>query len=950
MTKRALPVLLLAYALSCNTLFSQARIENKLTFYEAESWVLFEDFKEALPLYLRLLKFFPNNSNIKYRIGQCYINIPGEKDKAVAYLEDAVKNINPDYKEGKFKENGAPSDAFYYLANAYRINNQLDKAITTYENFYKNLDPKIYDTVIVLQQIQSCHNAKELMAEPLFVKEFNLGETINDESEDFNPVVSDDESMMVYSKGLAFYDALLFSEKKNGVWSAPQNLNEALKVDRDIFPTSISNDGKVLYLYSSADYDGIIYSSTYANNTWGPIVKLNDNINTKFWESHATISHDNKKLYFTSNRKGTLGGLDIYVSERDSTGDWGPAINMGEIINSPYNEETPFLSKDDRTLFFSSRGHFNIGGYDIFYSSLLNDGTWSKPLNAGFPVNSTDDDIFFKPVNQGYEGYLSKYSPDGYGKQDLYRLEIFSEQHPRKFQVRGMVKIADLIAGSTDRVRVSVVNNNDPTKSFTVLSDPETGMYQFEVPQGDYTVTYEGAGSEKVTRNLNLELTQPSDSFMMASTVLPKTDFVADLVVESNSTIVVQAGDTVFIPIRIEPDSKLTVEHWVGDSLVHTETFNVSDTTMIYKMVPSGGDSKVTFKLTDKFNNTTSTDIFITREKSLTTRPVIRPEYNRVIASKQIRVLAEMLKNRADEPLKRVITRADIDGQQFGRVDELISFIKEEASKSSINPQEVDKLALKVAVLDNVLTQAAVDYMSNFTEGELKEILDGIDIYDLNLKTWTDLQEYVNKKSGGRISANDLNRIAADIIADKDPSIAIMAGKISQLGEKTGSAEKINSILEVLAKKPLITPGEWLNEFWNEALKQGMQPDEIAAIIASLSAKPGTSVEDYASQLAGYADEPLASFIRSINLRKENIKSPADLILYLINNAEKNNISLESIFKALAAMIAGNDVQVKDVVIGDGDKNKLWYIWIIAGGILVIIFFLARKKKKKGDN
>lgn len=177
-----------------------------------------------------------------------------------------------------------------------------------------------------------------------------------------------------------------------------------------------------------------------------------------------------------------------------------------------------------------------------------------------------------------------------------------------------------------------------------------------------------------------------------------------------------------------------------------------------------------------------------------------------------------------------------------------------------------------------------------------------------------------------------------------------MAGKISQLGEKTGSAEKINSILEVLAKKPLITPGEWLNEFWNEALKQGMQPDEIAAIIASLSAKPGTSVEDYASQLAGYADEPLASFIRSINLRKENIKSPADLILYLINNAEKNNISLESIFKALAAMIAGNDVQVKDVVIGDGDKNKLWYIWIIAGGILVIIFFLARKKKKKGDN
>lgn len=154
-----------------NDLLSQSRLENKKNFYEAESWLLFEDYKEALPLYLGLYKVYPNNSNLKYRIGQCYINIPGEKEKAISYLEEAVKNINPKYKVGKFREKHAPYDSYYYLANAYRINNQLDKALDTYKLFGKNMNPEIYDSAIVNQQIKSCINAKELMGKPLYIRE-----------------------------------------------------------------------------------------------------------------------------------------------------------------------------------------------------------------------------------------------------------------------------------------------------------------------------------------------------------------------------------------------------------------------------------------------------------------------------------------------------------------------------------------------------------------------------------------------------------------------------------------------------------------------------------------------------------------------------------------------------------------------------------------------------------
>src|ERR1035437_7699225 len=172
---------------------SQSKEESSQNFFEAESWILFEAYQDALPLYQQLLKRYPKNSNLKYRIGQCYINIPGEKIKAVSYLEDAITDIDPKYKEGKFSESGAPYDALYYHANAYRINNQIDKALKTYELFRLNLNPAVYDTTVVNLQIQSCRNAKELMRMPLYLKVKTLGDVINSSNNDYNPVVSDKE-------------------------------------------------------------------------------------------------------------------------------------------------------------------------------------------------------------------------------------------------------------------------------------------------------------------------------------------------------------------------------------------------------------------------------------------------------------------------------------------------------------------------------------------------------------------------------------------------------------------------------------------------------------------------------------------------------------------------------------------------------------------------------------
>jgi hypothetical protein len=924
----------------------QSKAEIRNNFYEAESSVLFEDYKEALPLYLQLLKSYPDNANFKYRIGQCYINTPGEKAKAISYLEDAVRNIDPKYQEGKFRETGAPYDALYYLANAYRITNQLDKAIDTYEKFKKNLDTDVYDSVIVNLQIRSCMNAKELMKMPLFIKKTNLGRMINGTGSEFNPVVSDKEDIIVFSRGEAFYDAILYSTKVNGQWTGPINMNEILKVDRDLFPSSLSSDGKTLYLYSSADYDGTIYTSKFEKGTWQPLVRLNDNINTKYWESHATISHDNKKLYFTSNRKGSYGGLDIYVSRRDSTGDWGSAVNLGPVINTPYNEESPFLTQDDKTLFFSSRGHFNMGGYDIFYSTLLDNGEWSVPLNVGYPLNTTDDDLFFKAQNQGYEGYYAMERPGSSEKQEIYRIEIFSDDHPRKFFVRGVVKVADLLSNFKDSVKVSAMNIKNPNQLLIVYSNPKTGEYEFQLPQGKYQISYESKGGKKVVKNVDLPLLNPSDSFVLPGTILPKTDFVAELAVNSNKKISVTKGDTIMFPLKVEPNSILNVEHWVGGSLISVEKFIIQDSTFNYKVVPGSGNNKIVFKLTDKYNNTTSTDVFITREKSVTTQPLVRPEYSRVIASKQIDALTTMILSRSDNKLKNIIEGADINKHQFGKVDDLISYLKEQAAKESISPEEIDKLALRVAVMDNVLTQAAVDLLAKYTEGDLKKILSELNIYKANLKTWTDLQAYIEEKTGGKIGPKDLNDIAAAILMDIDPSISVIREKILAASRNFEKGNIIKQSVATVDLRNIKLKEKWLEEFYNESIKEGLSQKQMAKILAMISSLPDAKVEQFLSDLIDNSEEPLTSSLKSIDLKKEKIKSPGDLLLYLMKNKDK--FTEEGLFKAIGNLITSKDIPATTIESETISRKKswVWIIWILAGSGLFIWFIILWKKRK----
>lgn len=412
-----------------NTVQSQNKKDLKRAYINGEFALIYEEYREALPYFLELYDAGRRDANIKHRIGYCYLNIPNQKDKAILYLEEAVANISENYSVGVFTEREAPIESYLYLGMAYRVDNQLNKAIASFEKYKELLDPKDEEeNKIVDAEITACRNALELTKIPTSIFESNLGKNINNSFNNISPLVSGDEETIVFVSELRFYDGIFSSKKRDGRWLPARNISLDFNSDNPITPVYLTRDGNTLYLMKNDNDNLNLYTSRFNDGIWSIPEKLNNNINTGASESHACVSDNGLTLYFTSNRKGGFGGFDIYKSTIDSEGNWGPPVNLGATINSSFDEVTPFITEDGENLYFSSQGHFNIGGFDIFRAKKQG-ANWQKPENLGFPFNTTDDDIFFFPLNNGETAYYSKFKETGYGNNDIYRIKIFEREN-----------------------------------------------------------------------------------------------------------------------------------------------------------------------------------------------------------------------------------------------------------------------------------------------------------------------------------------------------------------------------------------------------------------------------------------------------------------------------------------------------------------------------------------
>jgi hypothetical protein len=605
---------LLLTLLACNAV-SQITGKFKEMFLEAESYFLFEEYIEALPYYVPILKQYPDNDNINYKIGVCYLHHPYEKSESIQYLEAASENISLKYKENSFKETSAPPETYFYLGNAYRINGQLDRAIETYNLFKAQADPELYDLDLVEQQINACENAKELQTRPVDYDIMNLGDRINTRHSDVHPVISGDETKIVYIQKQAFFDALAFCEKMEEGWSFPRILMQEMAVDEDAYPTALNYEGDELIIYRSDNFIGDLFTSRLVDGFWTPPVRMNDNINTKYWESHACFTRSGDTLFFTSNRKGSIGGLDIYYSVRGEKGEWGIPTNLGPTINTRYNEETPFITEDGKTLFFSSYGHYNMGGYDVFYSTKLEDGEWSVPVNAGYPINTTDDDVFFHPVRNGKFAYFPRMLDGGFGLSDIYLYKIYSETHPRKFQVSGILDITNL-ARLSNPVRIAVINQHTKD-TLIVYADLETGEFTFEASSWEYELLVEGQDIETTSSAFTIPDDYRDKGFALKPAILlTQAAHLLDITIQNDikikdTLIFVETDDTLEIDLTLERKANLYLDIIQEGQLVSQDSFPIDRQHFTYLYVPVPGDNLLKFKLIDRRRNHSYKDVHV---------------------------------------------------------------------------------------------------------------------------------------------------------------------------------------------------------------------------------------------------------------------------------------------------------------------------------------------------
>ncbi len=442
-----------------------------LYFYEEE-----EDFQEARYLYYEVLSKEPNNANVKYLIGMCYNNIRGEEQKGIPYFIEATHSITSKYKKNKYTEKRAPHHSWFYLAEAYSKTNQMDEALAALTTFkeLKEFDSK-YNARITEEAVLAVERAKIIKDAAINIRGLYFNEPINSPADDYNGVISGDGNVMVWANTKTFYEAVYMSIRQNNQWGVPELITPQIVSDGNLLPAGLSFDGTSLLLVKSDKRGNTdIWISQFNGSIWGPAEEITGEINSGSNEDHASFSPDGRYIYFSSDRRGGEGGLDLWYSERERDGTWGKPVNMGDQINTDKDESSVFIAPSGERLIFASKGHFNMGGYDIFRCELKEDATWSQPTNIGYPLNTTSDNTFYVPINNGMQALYTRFSNEAIGKLDLWYVEIIDAED---FVSEGLTLSVDPPEISQKDFAIILVNT-ETGEEIEVLYDADTDSFK----------------------------------------------------------------------------------------------------------------------------------------------------------------------------------------------------------------------------------------------------------------------------------------------------------------------------------------------------------------------------------------------------------------------------------------------------------------------------------------
>lgn len=456
--------------------------------------LLLEDgrYGTAIKVYEEALKEDKKHDYIYLRMALCY-NSLALGDSGLKYVDKAMlATKHPTFEMYRVK--GYSMQLLYEFDEAMKL--------------YRKSDPQKMDRKYVPKYMKECEYGKAYMKRPVDVTITNIGNTINTKHHDLLPKITADGKYLFYTSYPPEEEAhinnlqdIYQSENKNGQWSLPQKVKEPISdPNNNDAVVGVSPDGHTMFLFRGSN-GGDILISEMIRGVWTEPKQMH--FNTVGKESSITISPDGKTLLFV--RKSIGGNSNIYECKKTGEDSWSTPIPLSKTINTSYDEESPFLHPDGKTLYFSSKGHSTMGGFDIFKSTLVN-GQWTTPENLGYPVNTTGDDFCFVLSADGKKGYYSSQRKEGQGGQDIYEL-IFKTQEklPELTLLKGVVK--NQLTGNPIEATVSIWDNKDEKEVAQFRSNARTGEYLITLPAGrNYAITINDSTSLFHSENVFLPL------------------------------------------------------------------------------------------------------------------------------------------------------------------------------------------------------------------------------------------------------------------------------------------------------------------------------------------------------------------------------------------------------------------------------------------------------------
>lgn len=453
------------------------------------------NYLRALPLYKTEYKKDSLNLYLRYKLGICYLYTRINHEEALYHLQGCSLDKACDPEVHKF------------LGRAFMLNNRLDEAIVCFNRYLEHFPRRKEEANLYLRQ---CKNAQAQLSLPANATFQNLGKGINSPDPDYYPLINKDESMLVFTSrrkenvggknvemdGYRNSD-IYYSEQKNGKWGPAKNAGRLLNTQWDEQAVWLSAEGNDILAYiDHIDVFGDLYSSNRRPGTveFTKLQALDKQVN-KYIESSACISEDGDVMFF-ARRQNISENSDLFMCRKLPTGQWSQALKLPEHINSPYNEDFPFLSYDGESLYFSSDGPNSMGGYDLFKCKWnKEENQFSPPENLGHPINSTDDERSISVTMDNRLGYISAFRPNGNGDLDIYRV-TFNDADPVSRVLSGKVFLGDSINPKPDlNVAISIVAANVLSgMEYQFSPSPTSGNYVMTLPDGLYLIRISAEG------------------------------------------------------------------------------------------------------------------------------------------------------------------------------------------------------------------------------------------------------------------------------------------------------------------------------------------------------------------------------------------------------------------------------------------------------------------------